>query len=159
MRWQSLVKKYCFHLFTYKFESLYLPFNILTKIKPPRRAVLSKQSISRVLFCLHSGDYLSRPIIAYRLKRHNPKGRRATLIPSLFGLAPDGVYRANILLYCWCALTDTVPPLPQKRRFTFLWHYSLWSPTPDVIRHPALWSSDFPRTYARNHLSYLLLKV
>ena len=65
---------------------------------------------SSVLLC--SGDYLSRPIVTYRLKRHNPKGRRATLIPFLFGLAPDGVYRANTLLHCWCALTDTVPPLP-----------------------------------------------
>jgi len=34
---------------------------------------------------------------------------------------------------------------------------SLRSPSPDVIWHPALWSSDFPRVqWTRNRLSYLL---
>ena len=118
--------------------------------------IRSKQSLSRVLFRLRGDDYLSRRTVACTLERHNPKGRRDHLNPFLFGLAPDGVYRADTLLHRWCALTDTVPPLPLTRRFTFLWHYSLWLPTPDVIRHPALRSSDFPRTYARNRLSYLL---
>ena len=85
-----------------------------TITKPLRRAVLSKQSISRVLSCFRSGDYLSRRIVAYTLKRHNPKGRRATLNPFLFGLAPDGVYRAYMLPCTWCALTATVPSLPPE---------------------------------------------
>ncbi len=100
-----LLKHYLWDLdFVYHF------FSIKKGYAVSLRHIPCKYSISRVLFCFRSDDYLSRPAIADRLKRHNPEGRRATLSPSLFGLAPDGVYRANTLLHCWCALTAPFHP-------------------------------------------------
>jgi len=69
----------------------------------------------------------------------------------LFGLASDGVYMCPVcyqtggsLLHCPSALTTSLRSLGIS-----LWRYIsvalvLGSPPPDVIRHPALWSPDFP---------------
>ena len=69
-----------------------------------------EQSISRVLFRLRGDDHLSRPPITRRFKRHNPEGSAGNIIPSLFGLAPGGVYLASRSPDCWCALTAPFHP-------------------------------------------------
>lgn len=51
--------------------------------------------MSRVLFCLRSGNHSSRPAIAHRLKQPTRPQTRAALCRNLFGLAPGGVYRAT----------------------------------------------------------------
>lgn len=48
-----------------------------------------------------------------------------------------------------------VPSLPRKRRFISV-ALSLGSPPLDVIQHPALWCTDFPRKNSRDCLSYLI---
>ena len=93
-----------------------------------------------------SGDnHLSRLPVARKLKRRNPEGSAGSFIPSLFGLAPNGVYLANRLLGCWCALTAPFHPYRPKPAVHISVALSLRSPSPDVIRHSALWISDFPR--------------
>jgi len=97
-----------------------------------------------------------------------PPGSGRTL-PSLFGLAPCGVYPAAAITVCAVRSYRTFSPLPLHgadfwTRFSdipqhsskgllhamavcFLWHWpsmSLNAHVPDVIRHTALWSSDFP---------------
>ena len=97
--------------------------------------------ISRVMSL---SDHLSRPYVAIRLERptwkHDGQPYRFR-----FGLASNGVYmcpfcyhNGGSLLHCLSTLT------PQVRRFisvALVWE----SPPPDVIRHPALRSPDFPR--------------
>jgi len=75
----------------------------------------------------------------------------------LFGLAPDGVFRAASLTLRAVRSYRTFSPLPQTnklRRSNFLWHFpsgQLALSPPEYIpgltgvtRHRALWSSDFP---------------
>ena len=71
-------------------------------------------------------------------------------IPSLFGLAPCGVYPATAFTDGAVRSYRTFSPLPRamKPAAVFsLWHWpslSLDAQIPDVIRHTALRSSDFP---------------
>src|SRR5208283_5458397 len=68
--------------------------------------------------------------------------------PPLFGLAPCGVFPATAIAGGAVRSYRTFSPLPRRSGAVyFLWH----SPStpldrrrPDVIRHTALWSSDFP---------------
>ena len=69
--------------------------------------------------------------------------------PSLFGLAPCGVALPAALLRRRCALTAPFHPYLSlaARAVCFLWHFPsnrLEPAVPDVIRHTALRSSDFP---------------
>ncbi len=52
------------------------------------------------------------------------------------------------------------PPLPPARRYISV-ALALESPPPDVIRHSALWSPDFPHPYkyGRDHLSCLYFNL
>ena len=74
-------------------------------------------------------------------------GRR---IPSLFGLAPCGVYPAAAFTGGAVRSYRTFSPLPRAAKpaaVCFLWHWPslrLEAQSPDVIRHTALRSSDFP---------------
>ncbi len=76
-------------------------------------------------------------------------------IPSLFGLAPCGVYPATALTDGAVRSYRTFSPLPQAVKpaaVCSLWHWpslSLDAQIPDVIRHTALRSSDFPPPKAR----------
>ena len=69
---------------------------------------------------------------------------------SLFGLAPCGVCPARCIAAAAVRSYRTFSPLPQFRRtkaVCFLWHFpsaDLEVSLPDVIRHTALRSSDFP---------------
>jgi hypothetical protein len=68
--------------------------------------------------------------------------------PSLFGLAPCGVYHALSITAQAVRSYRTFSPLPRRTgAVCFLWHWpscSLDAESPDVIRHTALRSSDFP---------------
>ena len=70
----------------------------------------------------------------------------------LFGLAPDGVYRAVTVTSAAVGSYPTVSPLPDLRRaiggllsvaLSVAFTRRLWRPA--VSRHPALWGPDFPR--------------
>ena len=69
---------------------------------------------------------------------------------SLFGLAPCGVYPATVFTDGAVRSYRTFSPLPQvvkPEAVCSLWHWpslSLEAQIPDVIRHTALRSSDFP---------------
>ncbi len=70
-------------------------------------------------------------------------------IASLFGLAPDGVYRAGPVTRPAVGSYPTVSPLPDPERIRaigglFSVALSVASRRPAVSRHPALWSPDFP---------------
>src|SRR5271157_658850 len=86
-------------------------------------------------------------------------------LPSLFGLAPCGVYPAPAFADRAVRSYRTISPLPRRcasklaqggphlgrqgvaEAVSFLWHWpsmSLEAHVPDVIRHTALRSSDFP---------------
>ena len=92
-----------------------------------------------------------------------PRLKRSGWLSCLFGLAPCGVYRAVAIAGPAVGSYPTLSPLPdgrlQKLRslarkeiqsrpaVCFLLHWpslSLDAEVPDVIRHTALWSSDFP---------------
>ena len=82
------------------------------------------------------------------------RGGRASYI-LLFGLAPDGVYRASDVTIGTGALlphrfTCTTP----KRCSLLSVALSIASPLLGVIQHPALWSPDFPHPdlSERDHL-------
>ena len=112
----------------------------------------------------------SRPRITAGLKRptrrfdapsrHVPQANPKT--SSLFGLAPCGVYPACRIAAAAVRSYRTFSPLPYgvadlvtggneirhaSGAVCFLWHFpsvALERDFPDVIRHTALWSSDFP---------------
>ena len=69
-------------------------------------------------------------------------------IHSLFGLAPCGVCPARDIAAAAVRSYRTFSPLPRAcEAVRFLWHFpstSLDAGFPDVIRHTALRSSDFP---------------
>ncbi len=65
----------------------------------------------------------------------------------LFGLAPGGVYRATSVTSGPVRSYRTLSPLPVPRTAIgglLSVALSIALRRPDVIRHPALWSSDFP---------------
>ena len=63
----------------------------------------------------------------------------------LLGLAPDGGYPAAVLPRTPVVSYTTFSPLPLARRSIFCGPFPASCPAPDVIRHLALRSADFPR--------------
>jgi hypothetical protein len=103
----------------------------------------------------------SRPRIATRLKRptrrfgapsqHAPVRslRSEARLPPYLVLLRVGFAMPAPLLERRCALTAPFHPYPDvaAKAVYFLWHFpsaGLETSFPDVIRHTALWSSDFP---------------
>jgi hypothetical protein len=89
--------------------------------------------------------------LARRAGTHSQATGSARRVPSLFGLAPCGVYPASPLYSGSGALLPhlfTLTSLPLGgEAVSSLWHLpslSLDAQIPDVIRHTALRSSDFP---------------
>ena len=74
-------------------------------------------------------------------------GRRRAALSSLLGLASDGVYTACPVAGSAVVSYTAISPLPGRPGGIFSVALSLGSPPPDVIRHPALRSPDFPHTY------------
>jgi hypothetical protein len=103
-------------------------------------------------------------IIGAALRHRADAGRElcsGLAAPSLFGLAPCGVYHASAITAGAVRSYRTFSPLPPTQEQSqgllravavcFLWHWPSTGPVPkvdarvpDVIRHTALWSSDFP---------------
>ena len=91
-----------------------------------------------------------------------PENMTGSHIRFLFGLASDGVYMAFSVTRKTVVSYTAFPPLPEN----FPWRYlsvalSLESPPPDVIRHPALRSPDFPHLApfgpaSRDYISYFM---
>jgi len=120
--------------------------------RPPCKSQTTR-SVSRILswIVIYLGPWLPKG-----LKRPYPRGRRATSCPSLFGLAPGWGLPGQPVTWLPVRSYRTVSPLPLRpiRPFT-AWircegglisvALSLGSPPLEVIQHPALWSSDFPR--------------
>ena len=79
-----------------------------------------------------------------------PDSKIKSRAPSLFGLAPCVVCPARCIATAAVRSYRTFSPLPSSvktRAVCFLWHFpsnGLESALPDVIRHTALRSSDFP---------------
>ena len=92
---------------------------------------------------MRGDDYLSSQPIARLLKRRNPEGQRATstlpysVLLRMGFTKPAGLPTAGALLPHLSTLTTCVA-------VSFSMALSLGSLPPDVIRHPALRSSDFP---------------
>ena len=160
--------------------------------RPGLSFVSAKGPVSRILSCavIPLGAALPRTLISDLpggsgtcLSRLGAPGRCAAppgswrTLPSLFGLAPCGVYPAPALTGRAVRSYRTISPLPRRWRFhnggrtrqagptrvlrfqggppergvaeavSFLWHWpsmGFEAHVPDVIRHTALRSSDFP---------------
>src|SRR5271166_3871946 len=87
----------------------------------------------------------SPPVLLFHARCMDRENRRS---PPLFGLAPCGVFPATAITGGAVRSYRTFSPLPRLREAVyFLWHFPstpLERRRPDVIRHTALWSSDFP---------------
>ena len=149
----------------------------------PGLSFLTREPVSRILFyaVIPLGAALPRTLISdlpggsgtcsSRLATPGRHGARALALgsahPSLFGLAPCGVYPATGITASAVRSYRTFSPLPgigcpRSLAFgdrgklipavCFLWHLpstGLHARVPDVIRHTALRSSDFPLPAAR----------
>jgi hypothetical protein len=125
----------------------------------------AKGPVSRILSCavIPLGAALPRTlisdlpggfgqIIGTALRHRADAGRElcsGLATPSLFGLAPCGVYHASVITAGAVRSYRTFSPLPLREAVAvcFLWHWpstGLDARVPDVIRHTTLWSSDFP---------------
>jgi len=125
--------------------------------------------VSRILSAglLRQDGHSSGPNITVRLKRPTRRLWRAEparapgglfsppRAPSLFGLAPCGVCPARRITAAAVRSYRTFSPLPRRCRRGGIFSVALsveWTrpsepgrgTLPDVIRHTALWSSDFP---------------
>ena len=117
--------------------------------------------VSRILSAgfLQQDGHSSRPRITARLKRPTRRWRRAeparsprrsfhpVRVPPYLVLLRVGFALPASLLRRRCALTAPFHPYPVAGAVYFLWHFpssGLESTLPDVIRHTALRSSDFP---------------
>ena len=113
------------------------------------------KTISRVMSCVIIYPMELSPVPL----SDPPENMTGSHIRFLFGLASDGVYMAFSVTRETVVSYTAFPPLPGKT-----WRYlsvalSLESPPPDVIRHPALRSPDFPHLApfgpaSRDYISY-----
>jgi hypothetical protein len=139
----------------------------------PNSVVCGHSSRRRVAADVHQRPtrrfrHLLEPPVAYRADTPRRPVLQAVASPSLFGLAPCGVYPARCLTAAAVRSYRTFSPLPRRERSKLLpgclrrpgkgrkrvteavyslWHWpsrSLNAAIPDVIRHTALRSSDFP---------------
>jgi hypothetical protein len=138
----------------------------------PNSVVCGHSSRRRVAADVHQRPtrrfrHLLEPPVAHRADTPRRPVLQAVASPSLFGLAPCGVYPARCLTAAAVRSYRTFSPLPRRdwpsrrtcralpvalRRGVAEAVYSLWhwpsmsfeAHVPDVIRHTALRSSDFP---------------
>ncbi len=76
-----------------------------------------------------------------------PEGR-----PSLFGLAPGGVYPADAVTGIAVRSYRTLSPLPrQAAAVCFLWHFPWGRPRRTLSGTMLPWSPDFPHPEGRGH--------
>ncbi len=116
---------------------------------------LHEQSISRVLF--HNVVmiiYLDRKLLSCS-SGNNPEGQRATSSLPYSALLQMGFTKPASYLTAG-ALLPHLSTLTANAAVSFSMALSLGSPPPDVIRHPALRSSDFPQTSKGPQSSFVL---
>ena len=101
--------------------------------------------LRRVLSFSRSDDHLSRALIAQCLERPTRELGRAALKRSLFGLAPNEVYIADLITQVAGGLLHHRFTLTDCSAVYFLLHLSLGLPRVGVTHHFALWSPDVPR--------------
>ena len=119
--------------------------------------LIQSKTISRVMSCVIIYPMELSPVPF----SDPPENMTGSHIRFLFGLASDGVYMAFSVTRETVVSYTAFPPLPGKT-----WRYlsvalSLESPPPDVIRHPALRSPDFPHLApfgpaSRDYISYFV---
>ena len=114
--------------------------------------------VSRVLYSCpvgRSGSHSSRPAVAYRLKQPTRKQRGPRLKLPYLALLRMGFTSAPVRYRTGrCALTAPFHPHRFCNRQSVLCSTFPGSPPPDVIRHSALCSPDFPRQEcASTHLT------
>jgi len=122
-----------------------------------------RSGINLTMFCHFSNSYevkladkpgsvvdshSSRRFVTWR-SSNLPAGDASNVMASLFGLAPDGVYRAVRVATNAVSSYLAVSPLPDPDRNQFIGGLfsvalSIASRRPVVNRHPALRSPDFP---------------
>ena len=125
---KSKIRMKCFSSISYSF------FHI---------SYMLRQPISRVLSL---NGHLSRPAVASRLQRPTWK-QIGPIYRFLFGLASDEVYMCPVCYQTGGKLLPYLSTLTGiSRRFISV-ALAWGSPLPDVIRHPALWSPDFPHHF------------
>ena len=102
-------------------------------------------------------EHLSRRYIAASLMQSTRDSNEAGSLLSLLDLAPDGgclaaciAAGAGGLLHHLFTISLTPPPWERERVRVVCFcgptnSFALRLAIPDVIRHPALWSADFPR--------------
>jgi hypothetical protein len=130
----------------------------------------ARRPVSRVLSAPESAG---RPFLldAPRGAPHatNPDGRarmplRLAAPPSLFGLAPGGVYHAAPVARCAVRSCRTVSPLPAgclatlARAVCFLWHCPWGRPRRPLTGTVFPWSPDFPLPLTRQRPSSRLAR-
>ena len=101
-------------------------------------------TVSRVLY--QTAIYLA--LLSPAGSSSLPGTQRATVL-FLSGLAPDGVYTAFPVTREAVSSYLAFSPLPAIGGRLFSVALSWESPPPDVIRHPALRSPDFPHLYPK----------
>ena len=123
--------------------------------------LMQSKTISRVMSCVIIYPMELSPVPL----SDPPENMTGSHIRFLFGLASDGVYicpscyqKGGSLLHCPSTLTRFWSS--QNRRYISV-ALSLESPPPDVIRHPALRSPDFPHLApfgpaSRDYISYFV---
>jgi len=92
-----------------------------------QKSCLQKQTAVKIVRVLNKpssvpqsgSNHLSGLTVTCKLKRLNPEGSAGRIIPSLFGLAPRGVYQASQSPDCWCALTAPFHPYRLPGGFLF----------------------------------------
>ena len=117
----------------------YIPFLIRLK-KDTEKSVSFFESVYKPSYV--ENGHLSRLPVTRKLQRPT-LGHDGQPYNPMCGLASDGVYRASSVTRGAVSSYLAFPPLPENWRFISV-ALSLESPPPDVIRHPALRSSDFP---------------
>jgi len=132
------------------------------KGSPSRRPYRVTKPVSRVLYrAAKRGDgHSSRASLAARLMQPTRAAhlkadwkRSPASTPPLFGLAPGGVCRAAFVTKDAVRSYRTLSPLPSFAKAMegglLSVALSLGSPPPEVIRHRASWSPDFPLRHTR----------
>ena len=84
------------------------------------------------------------PVTEHLVQPTRTTTRKRGHMPSLFGLAPDGVYPAVAVTGHAVRSYRTLSPLPHKEAVCFLWHFP-WSHLRRTLSGAVFpWSPDFP---------------
>jgi hypothetical protein len=120
----------------------------------PNSVCLTNQTLTVILLgctLLHNSSATYPRVVTRRAGAYRPMP-----VPLLFGLAPCGVYPAHAVTSAAVRSYRTFSPLPASEDAGGIFSVALavtqvYPASPDVIRHTALRSSDFPPPDAQAH--------